>query len=399
MNVFSLKKTLAFLLLFSMLCVLLTACTTPENNQNGESEKTDASDAQTTVEETTEAEETSNEEETTSMDSEVTSKKTLDIYLIAGQSNATGYSKISSFTKAFEWAPELQSGYSNVFYAGNSRSNGAEPRDRVIDWKKTTLRLGANSQLFGPEAGMAEALSAYYNEESGRYAGIIKYAFGGSSLLNATTGDTAKDGNWVSPSYQKTLPAGQIVAGVTGQMYRNFLAQVEKNLGEVFEGNRFMEYYGFDSIRICGIYWMQGCSNKSNPTEYDVAFRYFAKDVRADVAAIVKRMTGSNDDCGAADMPIIVGTISQTQNLTSASTESVNKTFIAMQKSFATKISNCYVVDNSAFPITKWENNKQVIVGSDQWHWNQADMLTIGKNVGDAMLYCAGYTETDPGVN
>jgi len=174
---------------------------------------------------------------------------------------------------------------------------------------------------------------------------------------------------------------------------------VETNLKQVFEGNRFMEYYGFDSIRICGIYWMQGCANKSKPTEYDVAFRYFAKDVRADVAAIVKRVTGSDDDCGAANMPIIVGTISQTQNLTSASTEQVNKTFIALQKSFATKISNCYVVDNSAYPITKWENNKQVIVGSDQWHWNQADMLEIGKNVGDAMLYCAGYTETDPGVN
>jgi hypothetical protein len=303
---------------------------------------------------------------------------------------------VESLTDAFNWAPELQGGYSNVFYAGNSRSNGSAPRDRVINWKKTTFRLGITSQHFGPEAGMAEALSAYYNEETGRYAGIIKYAFGGSSLLNNTTGDTHKDGNWVSPSYQKTLPASQVVSGVTGQMYRNFLAQVEKDLEAVFEGNRFMEYYEFDSIRICGIYWMQGCANKSNPTEYDVAFRYFAKDVRADVAKIVKRVTGTDDDCGAATMPIIVGTISQTQNLTSASTEQVNKTFIAMQKTFSRTISNCYVLDNSAFPITKWENNKQVIVGSDQWHWKQADMLTIGKNVGDAMLYCAGYTETDP---
>ena len=81
-------------------------------------------------------------------------------------------------------------------------------------------------------------------------------------------------------------------------------------------------------------------------------------------------------------MPIVVGTISQTQNLTSESVENVNKAFIAKQKSFANTIKNCYVVDNSAYAITKWENGSQVVVGSDQWHWNQRDMLEIGKNVG-----------------
>ena len=85
-------------------------------------------------------------------------------------------------------------------------------------------------------------------------------------------------------------------------------------------------------------------------------------------------------------MPIIVGTISNTQNLTSLSTESVNRTFIELQKSFATKIENCYVVDNSEYVITKWENGSQIIVGSDQWHWNQNDMLNIGVNVGETML-------------
>lgn len=30
-----------------------------------------------------------------------------------------------------------------------------------------------------------------------------------------------------------------------------------------------------------------------------------------------------------------------------------------------------------------------VVLGSDHWHWNQADMLEIGCNVGDMMLKVA----------
>ncbi len=391
------KRTLAFLLLFSLLTPLLTAC-----NEDASSDPLETTDTpeptgaeETSGEEATD-ETTSNEEETTGAPADELGGKTLDIYLIAGQSNATGYTSITSIKKAYEWAPELEEGFSHVLYAGNSRGNGTEPRDRIFEWRKTTMRLGAASYYFGPEAGMAKALSAYYNEETGKYAGIVKYAFGGSSLLNDTTGSTSKDGNWVSPSYQNTLPSGEVVDGVTGQMYRNFLAQVETSVMDALEKDGIMVKYGFDSIRICGLYWMQGCANKAKPAEYEIAFKHFANDVRADLSEMMKRLTNSNNDCGASMMPIVVGTISQTQNLTSASIETMNKNFIAMQKSFSSKIANCYVVDNSAYPITKWENGTQVIVGSDQYHWNQADMLEIGKNVGDAMLYCAGITETDP---
>ncbi len=386
-----LQKTISAVLLLAACLTLLgtlLACSTtesPELPSESDSESISQTQEETTLNDTTN---TTNEHETS--DQTQSNEKTIDLYLVAGQSNATGCTQIKSFASAYEWAPELKAGYSNVHYAGNSRSNGSEPRDRIIEWKKTTFGLGIDAAHFGPEAGMAKAFSAYYNEETGRNAGIIKYAFGGSSLLNNTTGSTAKDGNWVPPTYQKTLPADEIVENVTGQMYRNFLAQVEKNVSEL------MEYGGYTSVRICGLYWMQGCADKSRPNEYELAFKCFAIDVRRDLSAIMKKYTGTDDDCGASEMPIIVGTISQTQNLTSDSTEKTNKTFIQMQKSLAQKIDNCYVVDNSAYPITAWENGKQVIKGSDQWHWNQADMLEIGKNVGDAMLYCAGITKTDP---
>jgi len=388
-----LKKILSGILLLAICLTLpggLLACS-PANIPEAPSDTESNSESNTTdQEESTLKDTTESTNEQDSSDETQSNEKTIDLYLIAGQSNATGCTQIKKFSDAYDWAPELKQGFSNVHYAGNSRSNGSEPRDRIIAWQKTTFGLGIDAAHFGPEAGMAKALSVYYNEESGKHAGMIKYAFGGSSLLNDTTGSTAKDGNWVSPTYQKTLPSSEVVPNVTGQMYRNFLAQVEKNVSEL------MEYGGYTSVRICGLYWMQGCANKSKPNEYELAFKCFAIDVRKDLSEIMKKYTGSDDDCGASKMPIIVGTISQTQNLTSASTESVNITFINMQKSFAKKIDNCYVVDNSAYPITAWENGTQVIKGSDRWHWNQADMLEIGKNVGDAMLYCAGITKTDP---
>ena len=63
-----------------------------------------------------------------------------------------------------------------------------------------------------------------------------------------------------------------------------------------------------------------------------------------------------------------------------------------MQKGLASKVENCYVVDNSQYRISGWENNKEVVYGSDKWHWNQADALEIGDNVGKELLKRAGIT-------
>ena len=306
--------------------------------------------------------------------------KAIDLYFITGQSNGTGNSKITNQQAISAFASQAVTGFQNVLYAGNSRSNSGDQRDRIIEWQPTKIGFGAASNTFGPEVGMAKAFSAYYNEETGKEAGIIKYAYNGSSLLNKTSGSTNQDGNWVSPSYQKKLPAYEVVENVTGQMYRNFLQQAETNISQLKEK-------GYTKFRIRGMFWMQGCRNKNDSlSAYETAFSFFAKDVRADLAEIMKKCTGTDDDCGAANMPIVVGTISQTQNLTSGSVEAVNIAFINMQKGLANLVENCYVVDNSQYKITGWENNQQVVYGSDKWHWNQADMLEIGKNAGEMLL-------------
>ena len=363
-----LKRVFSLVLAVLLCCAALFGCSTANREENTESRGTE------TVFTPPTDEEPGNEEP---------AGKTIDLYFIAGQSNATGNTKIADMQALLQFAPEAETGFSHVHYAGNSRAGGAgnQNRDRIIEWQKVTVGLGSRSDYIGPEVGIAQALSKYYNDESGQDAGIIKYAYNGSSLLNSTTGETHKDGNWVSPSYQKTLSPNDVVQNVTGQMYRNFLKQVETNISQL------KEYGGYTKIRVCGLYWMQGCSNRYYPDEYEKAFQYFAQDIRADLAEIMMNYTGDNDDdCGASKMPIVVGTISQTFSLTSGSVEAVNVAFINMQKGLANKIENCYVVDNSAYRITGWENNKQVIYGSDQYHWNQADMLAIGKKVGEVLL-------------
>ena len=362
----NLKRILIFALIFSMLVCALNSCATPQ-----------------------EPHETDTECEIIETTSEVPMKKTLDIYLVAGQSNATGCTKVTDLGTVYDFYPDLVSGVSNVLYAGNSRANGTNPKDRVLGWQETMYGLGMSENHIGPEAGMAKALSEYYNKQTGKYAGIIKYAYGGSSLLNYTSGDTNKGGNWASPSYQATLSPSEIVDGVTGQLYKNFLDQVKTNITEALNGEGVMGEYAFEGIRICGLYWMQGCNNKNEPSKYDTAFKYFAEDIRRDLSKMMKEFSGSEDDFGASEMPIIIGTISETQAATAQSVITTNRTFIAMQKALASKIKNCYVVDNSAYAICKWENGSMKIVGSDEWHWNQADMLAIGKNVGDLMLEVA----------
>ena len=133
---------------------------------------------------------------------------------------------------------------------------------------------------------------------------------------------------------------------------------------------------------------MQGCANRSNPTEYQKAFGYFCSDIRADLSALARELSGNGQTVIASDLPIIVGTISQTQNLTNAGTESINAAFISMQKNLSQAIENCYVVDNSQYAITRWNTTtgSAEVLGSDKYHWNQADALTIGENVGKMIL-------------
>jgi hypothetical protein len=345
------KKLLAFLMAVLMVLGLVACATPPETPEQPEAPTPDP---------------TENE---------------IDLYLIAGQSNAAGHTKIEDLKAAYRYAPELENGFSNVLYAGNARGdNGIKVVNHDTDWVPARLGLGVpsgNTERIGPEAGMAKALAEYYNEESGKYAGIIKFAHGGTGLLNTKTGSN-QFGNWVPPSYAAGKGIQWENDPVTGVLYRELLNTVREKVELLADYGE-----GFTKINIKGMYWMQGCNNRNNPGEYRRAFEFFARDLRRDLAALMTELTGS--DCGASTMTICVGTISATFGLADGTTQAnINEPFISMQKKLAERVDNCVVLDNSAYEMGEWNEATQSleVYGSDKHHWNQEDMLEIGYKAG-----------------
>ena len=227
----------------------------------------------------------------------------------------------------------------------------------------------------GPEVGIAKEFSAFYNEENGRTAGILKYGHGGTAMLDSTSGSN-RYGSWASPSYAQSK--GYSYSGATGGLYREFLQVVRKKLES-------LKTSGYTEFNILGLYWMQGEQDREHPQEYKQAFQYFVQDLRRDLSEIVTEITGDNDR-GAADMPIWVGTISRTFNSADSDDQSINAAFIQMQKELANDQNKIFVVDNSIYDINRMEKGTNVSVGSDRYHWNQTDHIAIGRNVGRAIL-------------
>lgn len=301
----------------------------------------------------------------------------LDIYLIAGQSNAAGSTQIA--TSKLNVMKELEAlnskyiaGFSDILYSGTSATNSV----MLVETKANVH----NNGMMGPEVGMAETLSGYYNASSGYVAGFIKYAYGGTALLDTAT-DTNADtrGNWVSPSYEATM--SKVNHGeMTGKLYENLLAQISESLG-------YYEAAGYAPV-IKGLYWMQGEADRPYPEEYKRAFKYFAEDIRRDLTT----MTGKD----LTNMPIIIGEISETFSAATDTMIAINKTFIKAQNELAAEIEHCYIADNSKYAINEMVGGTSTPVEGcmDTAHWNWKDCLAIGRNVGDLIKkYILGVTE------
>ncbi|MBE6668341.1 MAG: sialate O-acetylesterase [Ruminococcaceae bacterium] len=316
-----------------------------------------------------------------------TNEKSIDIYIIAGQSNAVGHSKINDMETIASGVPGVVKGYSNIYYAGNARTDTVVSSvryiiDNDVDWQNVTVGLGRQGGYIGPELGMAEVLSSYYNKNTGKEAGIIKFAHGGTSLFDKSTGSN-QFGNWVSPSYAEELGLGYEDGDVTGQLYRDLLLEVSSNI-------LALKKKGYTDIKIKGLYWMQGENDRGEPNNYERVFPTWVKDIRGDLSDMMRFINESNDDSGASSMPVFVGTISKTFALSAGDKtgDAINQPFIDMQKRLTGIIENCYVIDNSKYAINVWEfeNDKCVVVGADTYHWNQNDMISIGKDIGNAIL-------------
>ena len=120
--------------------------------------------------------------------------KIINVYLIAGQSNAVGYgmdtgNKIASSDERFT------EGFDNVlYYASLERWNGPKLDQ---EFQPVKLGMGVASDRSGAEIGIAASLA-----DNGEMNAIIKCAQGATHLYPDTNYDVSRTyGTWTSPSY------------------------------------------------------------------------------------------------------------------------------------------------------------------------------------------------------
>lgn len=299
---------------------------------------------------------------------ELKKNTSVDIYLIAGQSNASGYTlfdKDSLLSKNDRYIY----GSNSVLYAGRAQYtvNGSTTGVNEFDFGLAMAGQGFNCDRMGAEVSMANVLADYYSGTD-TDAAIIKFAHGGTALLNSHGGENACDGNWVPPSY--AAAKGYAYEGLTGGLYRKLLLQVEQRIDE-------LKAMGYTEINIKGIFWMQGESDKYSANEYKTAFTYFVSDIRRDLGEIV--------GVDLSNLAIIVGEISRTSGDAMGSV-SANKAFIRMQQKLPESIDGVYVVASGDLDINERRGSVSVSVGTDAWHWSEKDMLLIGEMVGQSIV-------------
>ena len=303
-------------------------------------------------------------------------KKSIDLYIIAGQSNAAGYTKINNTVLLQLWN-KASTGSSNVLYAGRAEYSLNVNTPQVstvaneVQWTNAKTGQGKTTSHMGVEVGMAKVLSEEYYTGN-KTAGIIKFAHGGTSLIGGTGSENAANGNWVPPSFAKLK--GWSYTGIHGGLYRGLLAQVEKNISE-------LKTLGYEEISIKGLFWMQGESDAGcYASVYEKAFECLVNDLRNDLGKITE------EDLSV--LPIIVGEISETMGSASAGQVAINQSFINIQRGLAEKNENVYILPTSQYLVNTWtdQGDKRDPFQNDPYHWNTEQIFQIGELVGRCII-------------
>jgi hypothetical protein len=300
-------------------------------------------------------------------------KTPIDMYLLAGQSNAVGCSEIEGNpTETFE----------NIWYAGEieryvklKNSENDEPEYEISaaqswietfdDFKKYVGGgMGYHSTSIGPEYGMAKVLNKQYAGNEHR-AIIFKTAYGGTFLHNVST-----NANWASPSTwragYKPDPNKPISSlNMAGLLYQRFI----DNFAHVYNE---LKMNGYQPV-VKGMAWMQGEADASDEIAkmfYYRNLKMFINDIRADIVEI----TG---DDALREMPFVIGKIAKTfGKYNNESAIAINEVQQAVADS--EDMVNVYALDTDDLIIV----DKDKINGSGGWdvnHYNFNDMITLGE--------------------
>lgn len=168
-----------------------------------------------------------------------------DVYLIMGQSNASG---ISAYSYLEESNPDIYQKY----ITGNSKVLISYDVDERLEYNfvNTKFGFGTPGEYFGPEIGIAETLSQY-DETS--Y--IIKATYSGSCLQT----------EYVNKK------------GIKQKLYFRFVNFIKKQLKQLDKQGK--------NPRVRGVFWMQGESDSflQDSYNYRYAEQFFMEYLRSDL--------------------------------------------------------------------------------------------------------------------
>ena len=165
------------------------------------------------------------------------SGEVIDLWLVAGQSNAIGSANVKNYPtdEAYaEYKTMLTNGSDNVWHIRND----------YTEFVPTAFSQGSGTYS-GPEIGIATALMNSTNK-----AAIVKVAYGNTCLYeNTSSKESINYGTWTPPSYIEKHNINT-VGNRTGDLYLSFIAKAAEAVSE-------LESKGY-TVNLKGVWYMQG---------------------------------------------------------------------------------------------------------------------------------------------
>ena len=287
-------------------------------------------------------------------------EKVIDMYLVAGQSNASGFSKCNTISKN-RMKDVYQLGFENVISYGLADSRS------FLDFTLPVMlgQGGFGNQYFGPEVGMAEAITRYSECEESI---IVKTAYGGSGLVDCADSRTHAVGNWTSPS-MRTSSADPNKTGVN---YDHFISTIESAVSH-YEKNGY-------TVKLKGTFWMQGEAETTSSEKiavYGDCLTALINDLRADYAEFF-------DATEAQTAPFIIGKVGPT--FMGEANRTGNEGIRSAQETVANTLENVYCIETEDYVIVDPTTDAPAEGCHDRFHFSGNDMLSLGYEAGRAIL-------------
>ena len=216
-----------------------------------------------------------------------TDKGIINVYLIAGQSNAVGYGQDHTQAVVTEDS-RFNTGFANTIYYGEQERWGGSTA--ITDFAPVKIGQGVANDRSGAEIGIASAL-----KDSDTMNAVIKCAWGATHLYPDEVYDISyQQGTWTSPSYIASNNVSKDKNALIGRMYTWWEQTVTTGIAKLIE-------QGYTPV-IKGLWWMQGEAemfSEQMSSAYDELLTALIGDMRNSVSKI----TGY--DC--SQMPFVFG--------------------------------------------------------------------------------------------